>query len=67
MTNEKKSDVLARFERIAQKVYRNMANASNMLINDLEDFFEMNTKDIKSMTWDEFDRYIVGIYEQWEV
>ncbi|MBQ7974747.1 MAG: hypothetical protein IJ300_03570 [Clostridia bacterium] len=64
---KEKMDVMKRFEKIAQKVYRNKPNAANMLINDLEDFFEMNAKDVNTMTSDEFDRYIEGIYNQWEV
>lgn len=67
MTNEKKAEIMERFENIAKKVYRNRPNALDMLINDLEDFFEMNAKDVNTMTSDEFDRYIEGIYNQWEV
>ena len=67
MTNEKKAEIMERVENIAKKVYRNRPNALDMLINDLEDFFEMNAKDVNTMTSDEFDRYIEGIYNQWEV
>lgn len=34
---KEKTDIMERFEKIAQKVYRNKENAANMLINDLED------------------------------
>ena len=49
MTNEKKAGIMERFEKIAKKVYRNKPNALDMLINDLEDFFEMNAKDVNTM------------------
>ena len=41
MKNEK-NEVLRRFENIAKKVYRGNKNGIYMLINDLEEFFEMN-------------------------
>jgi len=52
--------VFQRFENIAKKVYRGNKNAIYMLINDLEEFFEMNNQSSKAdmMTSEEFDEYI---------
>ena len=48
-----------RIEKIANKVYRNNEHSVYMLINDLEEFFEMNGNDnVDRMTTDEFERYI---------
>lgn len=60
MVNFDRNAVLSRIEAMAKKVYRGNANAVYMLINDLEDFFEMNDydKDMDRMTSQEFDRYI---------
>ncbi len=60
MANFDQNAVVSRIEAMAKKVYRGNANAVLMLINDLEDFFEMNDydKDMDRMTSQEFDRYI---------
>lgn len=54
---------LHRFENIAKKVYRGNKNAIYMLINDLEEFFEINTQSSNAdmMTSEEFDKYINNI------
>ena len=55
--------ILNRLERIAHKVYRDHENSIYMLINDLEDFFEVNMdiNDASKMTSEEFDNYIKKI------
>lgn len=60
MRNYNRNAVLSRIEAMAKKVYRRNPNAVCMLINDLEDFFEMNDydKDMDRMTSQEFDSYI---------
>ena len=52
--------VMSRIENIANKVYRDSDNSVFMLINDLEEFFEIDTNNnaVEKMTTDEFDRYI---------
>lgn len=51
--------VIKRIEKIANKVYRNNEYGVYMLINDLEEFFEMNGNDnVDRMTTDEFEQYI---------
>lgn len=63
MKNYDHKAMLSRIEAMAKKVYRGNANAVYMLINDLEDFFEMNDydKNMDRMTSQEFDRYIEKI------
>ena len=65
MRDKDKTAVLNRIEKIAQKVYRQHENAVYMLINDLEDFFEVNneTNDVNKMTSREFDMYIDNILD----
>lgn len=55
--------IFARFENIANTVYRGNQNSLCMLINDLEEFFEINNpqKSVDKMTTEEFDRYISKI------
>lgn len=55
--------VISRIENMARKVYRGNENAVYMLINDLEEFFEMNDydKNVERMTSEEFDKYIEQI------
>ena len=56
---------LRRFENIAKKVYRGNKNAIYMLINDLEEFFEINNQSSNAdmMTSEEFDKYINRIMD----
>ncbi|MBQ3124093.1 MAG: hypothetical protein IJC09_01560 [Clostridia bacterium] len=63
MKNYDKSAVMSRIENMANKVYRGNKNAVYMLINDLEELFEMNgnSNDVERMTTEEFDRYIENI------
>lgn len=60
MANFDKIAVVSRIEAIAKKVYRGNRNAVFMLINDLEEFFEINDyhNNPARMTSQEFDRYI---------
>ena len=58
-----KENAMKRIENIAQKVYRDHENALFMLVNDLEEFFEINTNDACKMTSDEFDQYLREILE----
>lgn len=44
-----------------------MTNEKKAGIMERFENFEMNAKDVNTMTSDEFDRYIKGIYNQWEV
>ena len=55
-----------RIERIAQKVYRGNKNAVYMLVNDLEEFFEINKPidDIEKMTTEEFNQYVKNICDE---
>ena len=62
MNNE--STAFERIKYIAEKVYRNHQNALYMLVNDLEEFFEINGSDVNKMTSDEFDRYIKELMHQ---
>ena len=57
------SIIMERINNIAKKVYRGNKNALFMLVNDLEEFFEMNktTDNACMMTSDEFDKYINNI------
>ncbi len=48
--NNKEKNIMQRLEQIANKVYRNSKNALFMLVNDLEEVFEMNKNDINQMT-----------------
>lgn len=50
-----------RIENIARKVYRSHKDALYMLINDLEEFFEINSTDINKLTSEEFNQYIENI------
>ncbi len=63
MKNYDKSAVMSRIENMANKVYRGNKNAVYMLINDLEELFEMNgnSNDVERMTTEDFDRYIENI------
>ena len=58
--------VIERINNIAKKVYRNNKNAVFMLINDLEEFFEINknTDNTNMMTSEEFEKYIKNIMEE---
>ena len=62
MNNE--SAAFERIKYIAEKVYRNHQNALYMLVNDLEEFFEINGSDVNKMTSSEFDRYIKELMQQ---
>ena len=65
MTSNMKSVLINRIEKIANKVYRGNKNALYMLVNDLEEFFEMNgNSDVDKMTTEEFDRYIKNICKE---
>ncbi len=57
------SIIMERINNIAKKVYRGNKNALFMLVNDLEEFFEMNktTDNAYMLTSDEFDKYINNI------
>ena len=63
MKNYDESAVMSRIENMANKVYRGNKNAVYMLINDMEELFEMNgnSNDVERMTTEEFDRYIDNI------
>jgi hypothetical protein len=62
MQNYNINAVVDRIERMAAKVYRNNKNSVIMLINDLENFFEIDTsKNVDKMTTDEFASYIAKI------
>ena len=63
MKNYDESAVMSRIENMANKVYRGNKNAVYMLINDMEELFEMNgnSNDVERMTTEEFDRYIENI------
>ncbi len=63
MKNYDESAVMSRIENMANKVYRGNKNAVYMLINDLEELFEMNgnSNDVERMTTEDFDRYIENI------
>lgn len=63
MKNYDVTTVMSRIENIANKVYRGNKNAVYMLINDMEELFEMNgnSTDVERMTTEEFDRYIENI------
>ncbi len=65
MTYTEKNKAMSRIENIAQRVYRDHKNALFMLVNDLEEFFEINTagNDVNRMTSEEFDAYIKNILE----
>ena len=65
MQENNKTIAFERIENIARKVYRNHSNALYMLVNDLEEFFEINTNDTDKFTSDEFDKYIRDILEQY--
>ncbi|MBQ7975353.1 MAG: hypothetical protein IJ300_06665 [Clostridia bacterium] len=58
--------VIERINSIAKKVYRNNKDAVFMLINDLEEFFEINknTDNTNMMTSEEFEKYIKNIMEE---
>lgn len=58
-----KNAIVLRIEAMAKKVYRGNRNAVYMLINDLEEFFEINDYhgSTTRMTSQEFDRYIERI------
>lgn len=62
--NNNESAAFERIKYIAEKVYRNHQNALYMLVNDLEEFFEINDNDVNKMTSNEFDRYIKELMEQ---
>lgn len=65
MTSNMKSLLINRIEKIGNKVYRGNKNALYMLVNDLEEFFEMNgNSDVDKMTTEEFDRYIKNICKE---
>ena len=63
MKNYDVTTVMSRIENMANKVYRGNKNAVYMLINDLEELFEMNvnSNDVERMTTEDFDRYIENI------
>lgn len=63
MKNHDRTSVMNRIENMANKVYRGNKNAIYMLINDLEEFFEMNGNEtnVDRMTTEEFNRYIENI------
>jgi hypothetical protein len=62
MQNYNINAVVDRIERMAAKVYRNNKNSVIMLINDLENFFEIDTsKNVDKMITDEFASYIAKI------
>lgn len=63
MKNYDESAVMSRIENMANKVYRGNKNAVYMLINDMEELFEMNSagNHVERMTTEEFDRYIENI------
>lgn len=60
MNNNNSRTVMSRIENIANKVYRDSDNSVFMLINDLEEFFEIDTNSnaVERMTTDEFEQYI---------
>lgn len=61
---DEKSKLFNRFEKIANKVYHYHKNAIHMLINDLEDFFEIESNDsVANLTDEEFKNYISEIVE----
>ena len=65
MPYSERDKAISRIENIAQRVYRDHKNALFMLVNDLEEFFEINTgNDASRMTSDEFDAYIKNILEE---
>ena len=66
MDKNNDSIIMQRIDNIAKKVYRGNKNALFMLINDLEEFFEMNKKTVNAymMTSDEFDKYINNIINE---
>lgn len=63
MKNYDVTTVMSRIENMANKVYRGNKNAVYMLINDMEELFEMNSTEnsVERMTTEEFDRYIENI------
>lgn len=63
MKNYDVSAIMSRIENMANKVYRGNKNAVYMLINDMEELFEMNgnSTDVERMTTEEFDKYIENI------
>ncbi len=65
MAYTERDKAMSRIENIAQRVYRDHKNALFMLVNDLEEFFEINNtgNDASRMTSDEFDTYIKNILE----
>ena len=57
-----KNKLFNRFKKIANKVYHYHKNAIHMLINDLKDFFEIDSNHrIDNLTDDEFKKYIDDI------
>ena len=60
MNNYDTKAIISRIENIANKVYRGSDNSVFMLINDLEEFFEIDTDNnaVERMTTDEFEQYI---------
>ena len=63
MKNYDVSAIMSRIENMANKVYRGNKNSVFMLVNDLEELFEMNgnSNDVERMTTEDFDRYIENI------
>lgn len=47
---------IKKIKNIAKKIYHNNPHSVEMLISDLEDFFEISS--VKYIPDDEFDRYI---------
>lgn len=61
---KEKTTLLNKFEKIANKVYCGHKNAIYMLINDLENFFEIESNDsVANLTDEQFKNYISEIFE----